>query len=122
MTTLPAPSKKTVNIILDNAPDFARLKARAPEVEEQRALATFLAVVYATDFMIPFDWMAEFAGKHNELTDVAVLNNADAAMVRKLLVANLRLDRFSTGHLEHLLHSGYLKAALDRLRVLFAKP
>jgi hypothetical protein len=122
MITLPPPSKATVDIILDHAPDFARLTARASEREEQCALDSFVALVYATDFMMPFDWMAEFAGKHNELTDITVLSNADAAMLRKLLIANLRLDRFSTGHLEQLLRSGYLEAALDRLRTLFAVP
>ncbi|MFS2157470.1 DUF6508 domain-containing protein [Pseudomonas sp. Pseusp122] len=121
MTVLPIPSKKTVEIILDHAPDFRRLKTLSDE-EQQYELSTFLAVVYATDFMIPFDWMKEFAGKHNKLADPALLTNADAATVRKLLIANLRLDRFSTGHIEHLLRSGYLEAALDRLRVLFAVP
>lgn len=123
MTTLPAPSKKTVDIILNNAPDFATLKILASKAEEQRALDVFVAVVYATDFMIPFDWMSEFSGRqHDELADLSTLTKADAGLVRALLVANLRFDHFCTGHLEWLLHSGYLEAALDRLRTLFAKP
>lgn len=121
MTVLPLPSRKTVKIILCHTPDFSRLKALSDE-EQQRELSTFFAVIYATDFMAPFDWMTEFAGKHDQLADLTVLDKADAAMVRKLLIANLRCDRFYTGHLEHLLRSGYLEAALDRLRVLFAAP
>lgn len=117
MTTLPAPSKKTVGIILDNVPTLSSL--RATEAEEQLTLDTFLAVVYATDFVIPFDWMTEFSGtKSNELADISLLNNADAGVVRKLLIANLRLDHFKSGHLEQLLHSGYLQSALKRLDVL----
>lgn len=119
MTTLPAPSQNAVKNILDNAPDFPRFGTLS-EDQKQAVLSDFIAVIYATDFVAPFDWMTEFPKDDPRWDDINVLNKADAALVRKLLIAHLRLDRFCSGHLERIMTSGYFEAVLSRLRVLFA--
>ena len=118
MTTLPAPSQSAVQTVLDNAPDFSRFGALSND-EKQAVLSDFIAVIYATDFVAPFDWMTAFPKDDPRWDDVELLKTADAALVRELLIAHLRLDRFSRGHLERVMTSGYLEAVLSRLRVLF---
>lgn len=117
MITIPAPSKKTVENILRYAPEFLRLKT-SDDQDIQQELSQFLAAVYATDFMISFDWMSEFSTALDRMMNPDVLITADASQLRKLLIANLRFDRFCNGHLEWMLRSGYLESGLTRLRAL----
>jgi len=108
-----------VTYILDNAPDFPRFRTLS-EDKKHAVLSDFITVICATDFVAPFDWMTEFPKDDPRWDDVHLLKEADAATVRKLLIAHLRLDRFSDGHLQRIMTSGYLEAALSRLRTLFA--
>lgn len=119
MTNLPAPSQSAVQTVLDNAPDFSRFGALSND-EKQAVLSDFIAVIYATDFVAPFDWMTAFPKDDPRWDDVELLKTADGALVRELLIAHLRLDRFSSGHLERIMTSGYLEAVLSQLRVLSA--
>jgi hypothetical protein len=114
MVTLSPPSKAAVDVILQYAP-----KASAAQPEEMsKALDMFIAAVYATDFMVPFDWMKEVPKASLDPDNLSELKTADAAQLRKLLIAHLRLDRFLEGHLERLLTSGYLDQLLARLKAL----
>ncbi|TDV59687.1 DUF6508 domain-containing protein [Pseudomonas sp. LP_7_YM] len=119
MTTLSAPSRNAVDHILEKAPDFTRFRTLSAD-KRQQLLSDFIAVIYATDFVASFDWMTEFPTDDPRWDDINLLKKADAAQVRELLIAHLRLDRFSHGHLERVMTSGFLGAALSRLRALFA--
>ena len=120
MKTLPPPSKSSVDVILEVAPDFGTMRSNKPESKEVFiALSEFVSIIYATDFMVSFDWMKEFK-KSNDLDpkNLKPLENADLPELRKLLIAHLRLDRFTQGHLQELLSTGYLEKLIERLRVL----
>ena len=84
-----------------------------------RDLMPFLNAAQRTGFCTPFDWNAWLATQPQGFsTDAGQLPGADLETLRKLLTAHTRLDRFMSGHLEHLHASGYLDAFVQRLRVL----
>lgn len=119
MTPLPPPSKASVDVILKAAPNFDKLRLSPPDSKPVfDALARFVAIVYATDFVVSFDWMQECQKAELAAENIASLDKADIPQLRKLLIAHLRLDRFSEGHLRKLLITGYLEKLIERLRLL----
>lgn len=117
MEKLPPLSDNALGYVLQYAPTAAALKQFGEENPQwQETMQLFLGVLYATNFMAPFDWMNEFSGA--ELQDASLLDVADAEQVRKLLIAHVRADRFCQGHLNTVIRDGYLERALDRLRAL----
>ena len=116
MFTLQAPSAQTVDILLQAWPESENL-VREPcdsQVVEE-ALGLFLSAIYATDFVVPFDWQKTF-NRRDTLMAPAGWKRASLGRWRALMIAHIRMDRFCEGHLLELLHSGYLEQA--RLRLL----
>jgi hypothetical protein len=99
-----------------------RHSVASPDQELEHSLERFVAATYATDFMVAFDWMNEFPGDSLSPNNRALLHNAGASQLRKLLIAHVRLDRFSTGHLLQLLRSGYLDQLLTQLKAVQDAP
>ena len=119
MKTLTPPSKSSVDVILEVAPDFNALRSESQSKKVITALAEFVSIIYATDFVISFDWMKEFKdSKDLDPKNLKPLENADLPMLRKLLIAHLRLDRFCQGHLQALVSTGYMEKMLARLKTL----
>jgi hypothetical protein len=78
-----------------------------------------LAVMHETNFTEPFDWsdwIATFGAE--KLNDPALLDTADLDTLRRLVTAHVRMDRFSGGHLDTILASGYMDRAMARARQL----
>lgn len=115
MITLPPPSKEAIDVILEYAPHTSTAQS---DKDISTSLELFIAAVYATDFMIAFDWMKEVPKESLDTANLTELNTADARQLRKLLIAHLRLDRFLEGHLKQLLLCGYLDQLLARFKVL----
>ena len=120
MTTLPPPSRLSVDVILQEAPDFRALRSRDVNSSEVFvALSEFISVIYATDFVVSFDWMDEYKQSTDlDPHNLEPIEKADLPTLRKLLIAHLRLDRFCDGHLKLLLSTGYLEKLIERLKVL----
>nr|WP_281354551.1 DUF6508 domain-containing protein [Pseudomonas akapageensis] len=110
--------------VLQYAPSAATLRQfgeKSPQWNDK--IYIFLRVLYATNFMSPFNWMQEFSGNNRAvMQDASLLDTADAETVRKLLIAHVRADRFCEGHLNAIIRDGYLERALNRLRALNVSP
>ena len=76
---------------------------------------SLLAVMHETGFTDPFDWNAWLQElPPGAFEDPAFLNGADLDTLRRLVTAHIRMDRFSGGHLDAVLASGYMDAAMSR--------
>lgn len=116
---LPKISKKNMSIIMSATPDFKRLRsAGSTDAEWQKSLELFLQLLYSQGFVQRFDWQSEFSGKEQYLRDDAALSSMTLEEVRKVLIAHVRLDRLSEGHLNSIALSGYLEQLIKRLEVL----
>ncbi|AUH49368.1 hypothetical protein CXB49_00195 [Chromobacterium sp. ATCC 53434] len=70
-------------------------------------------------FFIQFDWRTEFSdGADPRLSDINLIDNADLILLRKIMTAHVRMDRFIGNHLEHLMLSGYWARCMGRLQQL----
>lgn len=85
---------------------------------EPEALMNQVAAMQVTGFMAAFDWQAEFADKQADLESAEVVAAADLELLRKIMTAHVRMDRFDPGHLARRVSSGYWRQCLDRLRDL----
>lgn len=84
-----------------------------PEVSE------FLACLYDTDIVAPMDWSAWLAeGGRALYDDPDRLATATLEECRMLLIAHVRADRFSEGHLLSVLQDGHLVTVLQRIQAL----
>ena len=119
MQILPELNKLQIHAVLSNAPDFDRWKTGlVSDDDKELELGLFLQLLYSQSVMAPFDWEAEFSGRGSHLVDASALATMTFDELRRVLIANVRLDRFSRGHLRNLAESGYLAQALARMEQL----
>lgn len=90
------------------------LQRRDTSAETEAALDEFLVDVYAKGFVVSYDWMRYYAENKRLVNDAAALQTADLDTFRRIVIAHLRMDRFSEGHLRHLLDTGYFAALVER--------
>jgi len=81
-------------------------------------ISNMLMTMQNTEFMAPFDWQEEFRDNQADLENIDIVNQADLEMLRKIMTAHVRIDRFSDGHLDALIRSGYWAACLARISAL----
>lgn len=81
--------------------------------KSKKDLPTFLTLLYATELLVHFDWMKEMTQEDITRTDFNALD--DALLLRKLLTAHVRADRFNEGHLIEFCLSGKMSSLLNRL-------
>ena len=87
------------------------------DIYENTIYRSFLTALDVTGFVAEFDygsWIADL----KDITDPALLDQADLEFLRKIVTAHVRFDRFLGGHLEELFASGYFVRVLERLEVL----
>jgi hypothetical protein len=73
---------------------------------------------YASNFMVPYDWMADCQQNKRGIDDPAALKAMDLDALRKRMILHVRRDRFDEGHLLELARNGYLAAVLERAQQL----
>lgn len=85
-------------------------------------MEAFYRALSEAGVMVPFDWGAwmDAVGRSVEETPGA-LDGADAETLRRLLVAHVRTDRFSEGHLAAVIGNGLIGRILDRARELASR-
>lgn len=114
MFALQTPSRESLSALIEAWPDSAELALHADTSDAVfTALGRWIESFYTNGYFVPFEWQHELAIE--TLRSVPLLEKANAGEIRALLVANLRYDRFSAGHLIGLLRSRYLQVALERL-------
>ncbi len=70
-------------------------------------------------FIAPFDWMKWSRQlPENWQTNTSLLDDADLDMLRRLLTAHIRLERFHDRHLDSLFRNGYMAVLFGRLQLL----
>ncbi|MGX5057159.1 DUF6508 domain-containing protein [Enterobacter asburiae] len=100
---LPPVSPKDIDDILA----FIRLSSinYASETSEDDIIK-LIQIMDERQFIAPFDWISEFShGRDLRLYDAGLIVSADLELLRKIMVAHVRLERFSTGHLSRFLSS-----------------
>lgn len=90
------------------------LQARDASADMDVALEEFLVDVYTSGFVVSYDWPQYYAENKSLLNDAAALQAMDLDSFRRIVIAHLRMDRFSEGHLRHLLDTGYFAALVER--------
>lgn len=84
------------------------------------ALIDFLDDVYASGFMVPYDWPAHAAVRGQELKEPNVILTMDMDTFRRTVISHIRADRFVEGHLRELARNGCLTAVVQRAHQLAA--
>lgn len=102
----------------DISADGAAEVAGASAVYEATQLENQLAAMEFTGFAAPFDWQSEFSDRREDLESREAVASANLELLRKIMTAHMRIDRFDDGHLERLVASGYWTNCLERLRDL----
>ncbi len=87
-----------------------------PEVEYSDEVWEFVSAAEKNNWIIRFDWRSWTWEAAPYLDSQEVLKTADVEVLRKLLTAHIRNERFCTGHLLSVLKSGHIAAILKRLR------
>jgi Family of unknown function (DUF6508) len=88
-------------------------------VQSDRTYA-FFQDLYDLEIIQPFDWMRWNIGE--ELTESQdQLAVASLALIHKLIIGHVRLDRFSDGHFDDMVENGFFARALRRLQALRAE-
>lgn len=80
----------------------------------------FIEELYATEFIFAFDyneWMSKEGGRYLSSHAIA---SADLIVLRRLITAYVRKERFCSGVLAEILDNGFLVAILRRLAELRA--
>lgn len=78
------------------------------------AVLDFIRALSGNGFIQPFDWMNWREGE--QLVDnPALLRRANLQILRKLLTAHVRADRFTEGHLAGTFESGHMTLILKRM-------
>ena len=79
----------------------------------------FIACLHDTQVIADADWSSWLEhGGRALYDDPEVLARATLEQCRMLLIAHVRADRFTDGHLLSILHDGHLVAILTRIREL----
>ncbi|MBS0974782.1 DUF6508 domain-containing protein [Serratia rubidaea] len=121
MTAIPPLSKPDIDAVLDSAAGVTPppgAQWRLDQVPHDPLLRHIQALSHH-QFIFVFDWTNEFSrGGDPRFTCRRTLAQADLTLLRKLMTAHLRMDRFSDNHLAGLIISGYWQACLDRLQAL----
>lgn len=118
---LPSITPQDIDEVLRYAPAVGALTAVAGPLGGQPGLLALLAAMDATGFTAPFDWQSEFADRRADLESASMVDGADLEMLRKLMTAHVRIDRYDPGHLDALIRSGYWSRCLQRLQQLRAQ-
>lgn len=85
-------------------------------------VSALLACLYDTNVVASVDWSTWLAeGGRALYDDPDRLNAATLDECRMLLIAHVRADRFSEGHLLSILQDGHLIAVLERIRDLVGR-
>jgi hypothetical protein len=116
MTLEPHLTREQLDCFIEYATSVLRRREAGQDVSP--ALEEFLAAVYAKGFVVPYDWMSAYALHARDLEDAALLQSMDLDAFRRAAITHLRMDRFSEGHLKHLLQTGYFAAMAERARQL----
>jgi hypothetical protein len=79
-------------------------------------VSEFVQLLYDSNFIFSFDWPSwgNEAVKYYENPDE--LSRADLMILRKLMIAHVRGDRFNEGHLLAMFNEGHINAILRRLK------
>ena len=111
------PTKEGINQILSFLPDVSNpsATARASWSDEGRLLS-LIGTLNSTNFVYPFDYNAWLRESGIDLSDTSKLDSYDLETMRKLMTAQIRIGRFSGGHIQTLLNNGYLAAFLTSLK------
>lgn len=116
--TLPAIDIGAVNQVLESSAAVEPFAGAPEPIHGEPSVHLMLATLEATGFTAPFDWQGEFGERLQDLENVEVLQGADLEQLRKIMTAHTRIDRFSDGHLDHLIRTGYWNRCIERLRML----
>lgn len=79
---------------------------------------SFIAAVYAENFVIPFDWISWQQEATRFVTDPALINLADISTIQKLFTSHVRQERFCSGRLAQLIDNGHFLTLLQRLQTI----
>lgn len=95
---------------------YATIVLQTPDAsaEMDTALEEFLVDVYASGFVVSYDWPQFYAKKMGLVTDVAALQSMNLDTFRRVVIAHVRLDRLNEGHLRRLVRTGYFAALVER--------
>ena len=110
-------SKENIRAILsfeELLPDISKLSRE--EFEADKRILQLLSLLLKNNFTFPFDypaWLSEMGIKLDNIDD---LDSYDLETLRKVMTANVRMDRFVEGHLYHLVSSGYFSAFFNALK------
>ncbi|AQW32561.1 DUF6508 domain-containing protein [Ralstonia syzygii subsp. celebesensis] len=116
---LPTISREAVSKVLDLAPHIDAVTAMAGPVGPHPDLRTIIDTLDETGFITPFDWPAEFRDRMDDLTNDDLLRAADLETLRKVLTAQIRLNRFNEGYLDEVVRQGKWATIISRLRWLY---
>ncbi len=116
---LPTISRDAVAKVLDLAPHIDTVTAMAGPVEPHPDLRTIVDTLDETGFIAPFDWPTEFRDRMGDLTNDDLLKAADLETLRKVLTAQIRLNRFNEGYLDEVVKQGKWATIIGRLRWLY---
>ena len=121
MTSIPPLSKEDIDAVLDSAAGVTPppgAQWRLDDVPHEPLLRHIQALSHSR-FIFVFDWTNEFSrGGDPRFPCQRTLAQADLTLLRKLMTAHLRMDRFCENHLASLIICGYWQACLDRLQEL----
>jgi O-acetyl-ADP-ribose deacetylase len=81
-------------------------------------LVRFIETLYEQNFIIVFDWPSWHDEASRYMDDPDLVAQADLQILRKLLTAHVRADRFTDGHLAEMIDLGHLLAILKRLQAI----
>ena len=78
----------------------------------------FIKILYASNFIQSFDWIAWQDEAEEFVTDEHLLKNADLTTIIKLFTTHIRKERFCSGHLACMIGSGHILQLLKRLMAI----
>ena len=112
-----AVTKENIAALLEFAPAVTAPSAAAKvSWSNDEQLLRFIGALNRTEFVYPFDYISWLKETNIDLTSVDVLNHADLETLQKIMVSHVRMERFSGGHMQQLLDSGYLAAFFSALK------
>lgn len=109
--------------IFINKKEFTE-NASSIHVDTGTIAMNLVSTLDSVEFMPVFDYMQwlksmdHYNSPQSYISDVNVLKDADLNTIRKIMTANIRIDRFSEGYLEELIENGYINALLERIEEL----
>lgn len=118
---LPSISKEALSQVIEASHPVVNLAATKTFSNEEGEphITNLLMTMQSSEFVSPFDWQSEFEKDPDSLQDIELVKKADLEQLRKLMTANIRIDRMSDGHLDSLIKSGYWSECLSRLKAIY---